>query len=190
MKAAKKISFIGTNKNASFVLFGFITFLLSQNNGMFWDAVLCASKIGKQFYYNAIFNWTISMGFDPVYLPFSGFLLAILWKKFSHKLWSSRLLRSSFILALFYQLYHFINYCIQRGSFIFLRFIMVLADPTLTKLHDCCSKLKTIDYLNKNTIETASILSFLPMKTTLNYIDLKNNERAFQEFTKKNEYVF
>jgi hypothetical protein len=182
LKAAKKISFIGTNKNASFVLFGFITFLLSQNNGMFWDAVLCASKIRKLFYYNAIFNWTISMGFDPVYLAFSGFLLAILW--------SSRLLRSSFILALFYQLYHFINYCIQRGSFIFLRFIMVLADPTLTKLHDCCSKLKTIDYLNKNTIETASILSFLPMKTTLNYSDLKNDERAFQEFTKKNEYVF
>lgn len=175
MKVAKKISFIGTNKNAFFVLFGFIIFLLSHDNGMFWNPVLFASKIGNQLYYNAIFNWTILVGFNSSYLPFLGFLLAIFGKTFGHKLWVNHLLIPPFIIGLFYQLYNFINDCIQRGFCLFLRFI---ADPTLTKLPYCSSKLKTIDYLNKNAIEMLSVLSFFPNKTTLNYIDFKNNKHV------------
>jgi hypothetical protein len=185
LKAVKKISFISTNKNAFFVLFGFITFLLSQNNGMFWDPVLFASKIGNQIYYNSIFNWTVSVGFDSGHLPFLVFILAIFWKTIVHKLWINRLLIPSFIISLFYQLYHFINHYIQRGSFIFLGFLMIIADPNLAKLPYHSFRLKAIDYLNKNTIEMDSILSFLPNKTTLNYIDFRENKPFYQQFNKK-----
>jgi hypothetical protein len=191
LKVAKKISFIGTNKNAFFVLFIFILLLLlSENNDMFWDPVLFASKMGSKLYYNLIFNWIILDSFDSRHLPFVGFLLAIFWKIFNYELWDNRLLILPFIIGLFYQLYPFINHYRQKGSIVFLRFLIIITYPNLAKLPCYSLIFKAVDYLTKKKIEMESVLSFLPNNRALNYIDFKNEKRAFQEFNKKNEYVF
>ncbi|MFQ3180880.1 MAG: hypothetical protein ACI9Z4_000467 [Polaribacter sp.] len=189
MKVAKKLSCIGINKNAFFVLFGFIIFLLSQKTNLFWDPILFVSKMGNEIYYNSIFHWTIPYGFDSGHLTLLGFLFSIFWKILGYKLWISHLIISSFIIGLFYQLYNFINPYIQKGYFIILEFLMIIADPTLVKRTQNCLKFKAIDYLNKNTIEMENVPSFLSNSRALNYIDFKNDNRAFQEFNKKNEDV-
>jgi hypothetical protein len=128
---AKNFSFLNTHKNIFFAIFGVIIFLISKNNGMFWDNVLFASKMGNQLYYNSIFNWTIPDVFDPGHPPFLGFLLAIFWKIFGHKLWVSHLLMLPFVIGFFYQIYNFIGHYIHKKQHLLLGFLIVLADPTL-----------------------------------------------------------
>jgi hypothetical protein len=128
---AKKLSFLNTYKNIFFALLGGIIFLISKNNGMFWDNVLFASKMGNQLYYNSIFNWTIPDNFDPGHPPFLGFLLAIFWKIFGYKLWVSHLLMLPFVIGFFYQLYNFIGSYFHKKQRLLLGFLLILADPTL-----------------------------------------------------------
>jgi hypothetical protein len=131
LRTAKKLSFLNTYKNIFFALLGGIIFLISKNNGMFWDNVLFASKMGNQLYYNSIFNWTIPDNFDPGHPPFLGFLLAIFWKIFGYKLWVSHLLMLPFVIGFFYQLYNFIGSYLHKKQRLLLGFLVILADPTL-----------------------------------------------------------
>ena len=124
-----------TNKKTRLLLFSFIgliIFYLSYNNGMFWDNVLFASKMGNQLYYNSIFNWFMPDIFDPGHPPFLGFLLAISWKILGHKLWVSHLLILPFTIGFFYQLFKFIENFVKGYYLQFLAFILVIADPTLS----------------------------------------------------------
>ena len=107
-------------KNFLFILLGVCIFFLSKSNGMFWDNVLFASKMGNHLFDNSIFNWTIPNEFDPGHPPFLGFLLAISWKILGHKLWVSHLLILPFTIGVFHQLYKFISYFIKERKPVFI----------------------------------------------------------------------
>lgn len=119
-------------KNSIFILLGILIFFCSYNNGMFWDNVLFASKMGNHLYDNSIFNWTIPDSFDPGHPPFLGFLLAVFWKVLGHKLWVSHLLMLPFVIGCFYQLYHFISYFVSDRKNQISAFLLVVVDPTLS----------------------------------------------------------
>ena len=122
----KKIRFV------SFCILGFLIFLVSNQNGMFWDNVLFASKMGNQLYENSIFNWTMPDSFDPGHPPFLGFLLAASWKILGHHLWVSHLVILPFIIGFFYQLHRFIGYFIADIRLQFFAFLLIIIDPTIS----------------------------------------------------------
>ena len=119
-------------KNFLFALLGFCIFFISKNNGMFWDNVLFASKMGNHLFYNSIFEWTIPNEFDPGHPPFLGFLLAIFWKIFGHELWVSHLLMLPFTIGVFYQLFKFVTYFIKQKQRQIFAFSLLIIDPTLS----------------------------------------------------------
>ena len=119
-------------KTLFFSLIGILIFFLSRNNGMFWDNVLFASRLGNQLYENSVFNWYIPDSFDPGHPPFLGFLLAIVWKLFGHNLWVSHLLILPFSIGLLYQLHLFVSYYVKNTTLAFFAFILIAVDPTLS----------------------------------------------------------
>jgi hypothetical protein len=120
------------NRILSFCVMGFFIFLASNQNGMFWDNVLFASKMGNQLYYNSIFDWTIPDSFDPGHPPFLGFLLAASWKIFEHSLWVSHLVILPFTIGFFYQLFRFISYFVDTIQLQFFAFLLIIIDPTIS----------------------------------------------------------
>lgn len=131
----KIIPFVfGTKKFrfVSFCILGFLIFLVSNQNGMFWDNVLFASKMGNQLYENSIFNWTMPDSFDPGHPPFLGFLLAASWKILGHHLWVSHLVILPFTIGFFYQLFRFIGYFIADVRLRFFAFLLIVIDPTIS----------------------------------------------------------
>ena len=131
----KIISFLfETKKNRffSFLVLGVLIFLVSNQNGMFWDNVLFASKMGNQLYYNSIFDWTMPDSFDPGHPPFLGFLLAASWKIFGHSLFVSHLVILPFTIGFFYQLFKFISFFIDAVHLQFLAFLLIIIDPTIS----------------------------------------------------------
>jgi hypothetical protein len=130
----KKISaFIDSKKkrNLFFTILGVFIFLVSNQNGMFWDNILFGSKMGNQLYYNSVFNWTMPDEFDPGHPPFLGFLLALFWNVLGHKLWVAHLAILPFTIGFLYQLYRFISFYIDKLVLQVLAFILIIADPTL-----------------------------------------------------------
>ena len=123
----------GTKRNQiiSFCMMGVFIFLASNQNGMFWDNVLFASKMGNQLYYNSIFDWTMPDSFDPGHPPFLGFLLASSWKILGHHLWVSHLVILPFTIGFFYQLFRFISYFITNIRLQFFAFLLIIIDPTI-----------------------------------------------------------
>lgn len=119
-------------KNLFFVFVAVCIFFISNGNGMFWDNVLFASKMGNHLYDNSILNWSIPIEFDPGHPPFLGFLLAMFWKIFGHKLWVSHLLMLPFTIGVFYQLFKFITYFIKDKKSQILAFTITIVDPTLS----------------------------------------------------------
>jgi hypothetical protein len=115
-----------------FSIIGVVAFLVSQNNGVFWDNILFASRMGNQLYDNSLFNWYMPDSFDPGHPPFLGFLLAIFWKVFGHKLWVSYILMLVFNIGLLYQLHLFVSYYIKDSLLVFLGFVLIVLDPTLS----------------------------------------------------------
>ena len=127
-------SLFETKKNRffSFSILGILIFLVSNQNGMFWDNVLFASKMGNQLYYNSIFDWTMPDSFDPGHPPFLGFLLAASWKILGHKLWVSHLVMLPFTIGFFYQLFRFISFFIDKIHLQLLAFLLIIIDPTIS----------------------------------------------------------
>jgi hypothetical protein len=119
-------------KNLLFIFLSFSIFFVSNTNGMFWDNILFASKMGNHLYLNSILDWTIPDQFDPGHPPFLGFLLAISWKILGHKLWVAHLLMVPFAIGVFYQLFKFISYFIEDQKNQILAFLLIIADPTLS----------------------------------------------------------
>ena len=119
-------------RNYLFLVISIGVFLLSKNNGFFWDNVLFASKMGNHLFENSIFNWTIPDNFDPGHPPFLAFLLAIFWKIFGQNLWASHLLMLPFVFGVFYQLYKLLSYFIQDCKLILFGVLLVVIDPTLS----------------------------------------------------------
>lgn len=115
-----------------FSLIGILVFIVSHTNGIFWDNVLFASRMGNQLYENSLFNWYMPDSFDPGHPPFLGFLLAIAWKIFGHHLWVAHLVILPFTIGLLYQLHLFINYYIKDKTLVFYALILLVADPTLS----------------------------------------------------------
>lgn len=109
-----------------------LLFLLSKENGLFWDNVLFASKMGNYLFENSIFNWSIPDSFDPGHPPFLGFLLALVWKIFGQNLWSSHLLMFPFIFGVFVQLFKFISFYVKDEKKAWLAFAFIILDPTLS----------------------------------------------------------
>jgi hypothetical protein len=129
------LSFILNSKKSklfSFSILGLLIFLVSNQNGMFWDNILFASKMGNQLYYNSIFDWTMPDTFDPGHPPFLGFLLALGWKVLGHKIWVSHLVILPFTIGFFYQLFKFISYFIDTIKLQFFAFLLIIIDPTLS----------------------------------------------------------
>ncbi|HIP48189.1 MAG TPA: hypothetical protein EYG92_04385 [Lutibacter sp.] len=120
------------NKLLFFSFLGILVFIVSRNNGMFWDNVLFASRMGNQLYENSLFNWYMPDSFDPGHPPFLGFILAIAWKIFGHHLWVSHLAMLPFTIGLLYQLHVFVNYYVKDKALVFFAFLLVLVDPTLS----------------------------------------------------------
>ncbi len=122
----KKIRFV------SFSVLGVLIFLVSNQNGMFWDNVLFASKMGNQLYNNSIFDWTMPDTFDPGHPPFLGFLLAASWKILGHHLWVSHLVIVPFTIGFFYQVFRFISYFIDKKHLQLFAFLLIIIDPTIS----------------------------------------------------------
>ncbi len=120
------------NRILFFSFLGLLIFLVSHNNGMFWDNVLFSSKIGGHLYNNSVFNWILPDNLDAAHPPTLGFLLAIIWKIFGINLWSSHLLMLPFTIGFFYQLFKFINYFIKSNLLSFFSFLLIIFDPTLS----------------------------------------------------------
>ena len=120
------------NRILFFSFLGLLIFLVSHNNGMFWDNILFGSKMGNQLYYNSLFNWTMPDSFDPGHPPFLGFLLALFWKILGHKLWVSHLLMLPFTIGFLYQLFTFISYYIKNKTLRFFALLLIIIDPTLS----------------------------------------------------------
>ncbi len=120
------------NRFVSFSVLGVLIFLVSNQNGMFWDNVLFASKMGNQLYNNAIFDWTMPDTFDPGHPPFLGFLLAASWKILGHHLWVSHLVIVPFTIGFFYQVFRFISYFIDKKHLQLFAFLLIIIDPTIS----------------------------------------------------------
>jgi len=120
------------NRFLSFSVLGILIFLVSNQNGMFWDNVLFASKMGNQLYYNSIFDWTMPDAFDPGHPPFLGFLLTVSWKLLGHHLWVNHLVILPFTIGFFYQLFRFISCFIDTIQLQFLAFLLIIIDPTIS----------------------------------------------------------
>ncbi len=118
-------------RNIFFISFGVLIFLLSFKNGMFWDNVLFASKMGNHLYDNSLFNWNIPINFDPGHPPFLAFLLALIWRIFGHELWVSHLLILPFTIGFFFQIRKFISYFIKEANKHFFLFILIIVEPNL-----------------------------------------------------------
>tara|TARA_R110002094_G_scaffold22204_4_gene34469 strand:- start:783 stop:1187 length:405 start_codon:yes stop_codon:yes gene_type:complete len=114
------------NRFLSFSVLGILIFLVSNQNGMFWDNVLFASKMGNQLYYNSIFDWTMPDAFDPGHPPFLGFLLTVSWKLLGHHLWVSHLVILPFTIGFFYQLFRFISCFIDTIQLQYLKRVIQL----------------------------------------------------------------
>ena len=114
------------------LLISLIFFWISKDNGMFWDNVLFASKMGNQLYENGIFNWTMPDTFDPAQAPFLGFILAVFWKILGHKLWVSHIAMVFFKCGFIYQLLLFLDYCKLKKSEVFFGALLVLVDPSVS----------------------------------------------------------
>lgn len=119
------------NKLVLFTVISLVIFSFSYNNGMFWDNVLFASKMGNHLYEKGVFNWTIPDSFDPGHPPTLGFCLAIFWKIFGHKLWVSHLLMLPFTIGLLYQIEKFVSYYFKNKIKVLFGTLLILADPTL-----------------------------------------------------------
>ncbi len=120
------------NKLLFFSLIGVLIFYFSRNNGMFWDNVLFVSRMGNHLYENSIFNWFIPDSFDPGHPPSLGFLSAIAWKIFGHKLWVSHLVILPFSIGLLFQLHLFASYYVKNNTLLFFAFLLIVIDPTLS----------------------------------------------------------
>ncbi|WP_053991553.1 hypothetical protein [Mangrovimonas sp. TPBH4] len=115
-----------------FSVLSFLIVLSSQNIGLFWDNVLCGSKIGTYLYQNGIFQWaTIPLEIDNGHPPFLGTLLASGWTIFGRSLATSHWMMYPFILGLLCQIYFFIDFFIKEKQFKIAAFLLLLADPTL-----------------------------------------------------------
>lgn len=126
---------IFNNKIIIILIFTFLSaviFALSLDNGMFWDNVLFASKMGNHLYNTSLLNWYIPDTYDPGHPPTLGFLLAILWKIFGHKLWVSHLLMIPFSVGLLYQIYLLVSFYIKKKLIVFLGLFLIIVDPTLS----------------------------------------------------------
>jgi len=119
------------NRIIFFIFLSVIIFAFSFDNGMFWDNVLFTSKMGNYLLDNNIFNFILPDELDPGHPPTLGFLLAIFWKIFGHKLWVSHLLMIPFTVGLFYQVFQLVNFYVKSNLLSFLGLILVFADPTL-----------------------------------------------------------
>jgi len=106
--------------------------MFSLNEGMFWDNVLFASRMGNQLYHNGLFNINMPIEFDPGHPPFLAFINALGWKLFGHKLWVSHLMMTPFIFGFFIQLYVFIGHFIDKPFLRLAAFLLICADPTLS----------------------------------------------------------
>lgn len=125
-------SYIKIYKNLIFIIVAIIIFFFSKANGMFWDNVLFASKMGNHLFENGILNWTIPNEFDPGHPPFLAFLLAISWKILGHKLWVAHLLMLPFIFGFFNQLFKFISFFINQQKAQIIAFLLIIIDPSLS----------------------------------------------------------
>ncbi len=130
----KTSNIIFENSKSKFFIFtmlGVLIFVFSYNIGIFWDNILFVSKTGNYLYNNNIFNWNIPNSLDAGHPPFLGFLLAIFWKIFGHKLWVSHLLMIPFTIGLLYQIFRLAFFYTKSYFLSILSFILILSDPTL-----------------------------------------------------------
>lgn len=133
MQAISNFSkFFKTYKILFFVLIALIIFLLSKDNGMFWDNVLFTSKIGNHFYNTSIFNWVLPDNLDSGHPPTLGFILAVFWNIFGYEKWVSHLFMIPCTIGFFYQLYNFIYYFTKSNSQAIFAFLLIIVDPTLS----------------------------------------------------------
>ncbi len=107
-------------------------FYASKEQGMFWDNVLFASKMGTQLFSQGIFNWYIPENFDPGHPPFLGFVLAIGWKLLGKSLWVSHLMMMPFVFGILWQLYSLTSCFFSKNNLRIAATILVAADPTLS----------------------------------------------------------
>lgn len=119
------------NRILFFFSISLLIFFVSSNLGIFWDNVLFVSRTGNFLYSDNIFNWNLPNDLDAGHPPTFGFLLAVLWKIFGHKLWVSHLLMIPFTAGLLYQLFRFTSFYIKSYTFIFFALLLIIADPTL-----------------------------------------------------------
>jgi hypothetical protein len=120
-----------THKIVTFTFLSFLIFLLSYNNGIFWDNVLFVSKKGNYLYNSNLFNWILPNNIDPGHPPTLGFLSALSWKLLGHKLWVTHLVLVPFTIGLFYQIFLLINFYVKSNYLTLLGFILIFSDPTL-----------------------------------------------------------
>ncbi len=119
------------NKLLFFAILSSAIFYYNYNFGMFWDNVLFASKMGNHLYNTNLFNWILPDSIDPGHPPAFGFLMALSWKIFGHKLWVSHLVMIPFSAGLLYQIYKLIKYYVKSNFHAFLALVLIFADPTL-----------------------------------------------------------
>ncbi len=108
-----------------------LLFVVSINQGMFWDNVLFASKMGNHLFENGFLALSMPDTFDPGHPPFLAFMLAAIWKILGHKLWVSHLLMLPFVLGLLVQLYKFISHYVKDFKYQIAALALIIADPTL-----------------------------------------------------------
>ncbi|MFY7901112.1 MAG: ArnT family glycosyltransferase [Chitinophagaceae bacterium] len=127
---ANKIVIGKTNKMVFLTLLSLVLFFISIEEGMFWDNVLFASKMGNHIYKNGLFNWTIPDSFDPGHPPFLAFIQALGWKLFGKSLWVSHLVMLPFLFGLLLQLWRFVSFFSDKVIYQRLAFCLLIVDPT------------------------------------------------------------
>jgi len=121
-----------TNIMVFLALLSLVLFFISIEEGMFWDNVLFASKMGNHLYENGIFNWNIPDSFDPGHPPFLAFVQAVGWKLLGKSLWVSHLVMLPFVFGLLYQLWRFVTFFSSKFIHQVLAFCLLFFDPTFT----------------------------------------------------------
>ena len=107
-------------------------FFISLNEGMFWDNVLFASRMGNYLFEHSIFNWYIPDRFDPGHPPLLASIQVIGWKILGHHLWVSHLMMWPFVFGFLFQLNIFLSRYIPDIRKRIFGMILILADPTLS----------------------------------------------------------
>ena len=113
----------------SYLIVGLL-FILTCNNGFFWDTIQLGSNHANYYFENGFTDILLPDSADSGHIPVFGMYLALVWKVFGREIIISHLAMLPFIFGILWQL-KILVWKFIKNEYAGLAFLLVLLDPTL-----------------------------------------------------------